>query len=100
MDAISIISTILSGYVFFCFVNTIIITHFSGFDNDVTKQRYMEQLWFSDSLYTTYNSICNYEYANKINWLNALVVIFVPVFNIVWLIVSAYRMVKFYKHNY
>ena len=100
MNIISIISTILSGYVFFCFVNTIIITHFSGFNNNVTSQRYIEQLWFHNSLYTTYNSICNYEYANKINWLKALVVILIPVFNIIWLVVSAYKLIKFYRHNF
>lgn len=100
MDTISIIATIFAGYLFFCFVNINILIHFGGFDNEVTKQRYMEQLWFSDALYTTYNSICDYEYANKINWTNALVVIFVPAFNIVWLVVSAYKLIKFYRRNF
>lgn len=100
MDTISIIVTIFAGYIFFCFVNNSILFHFGGFDNDVTKQRYLEQLWFSDSLYTTYNSIYDYEYFNKINWTNALVVIFVQVFNIVWFVVSAYKLIKFYKHNF
>lgn len=100
MDTISIIVTIFAGYLFFCFVNNSILYHFGGFVNDVTKQRYMEQLWFSDSLYTSYNSIYDYEYLNKINWTNALVVIFVPVFNIVWLVVSAYKLIKFYKRNF
>ncbi len=100
MDIISIIAIILSGYVFFCFGNTIIITHFSGVNNNVILQRLMEQLWFSDALYTTYNSICDYEYANKINWLNACIVIFVPAFNIIWLAVSVYKIIKFYRSKF
>jgi len=100
MDTISIIATILSGYLFFCFVNDSILVHFGGFENNVMKQRYMEQLWFSDSLYTTYNSICNYKYANKINWNNGLIIVFVPVFNIVWLVVSIYKLVKFYRKGF
>ena len=97
MDTISIIVTIFAGYLFFCFINNSILIHFGGFENNVTKQRYMEQLWFSDSLYTTYNSICDYEFANKINWSVALIIVFVPVFNIVWLVVSIYKLVKFYR---
>lgn len=97
MDTISIIITIYAGYLFFCFVNNCILIHFGGFENDVTKQRYMEQLWFSDALFTTYNSICEYKYANKINWVNAYLVIFVPVFNIVWLVVSLHKLNEFIK---
>ena len=100
MDTISIIATISAGYLFFSFVNINILIHFGGFDNNAIKQRCMEQLWFSDALYTTYNSICDYKYANKINWLNALVVVFVPVFNIIWLVVSVYKLIKFYRHNF
>lgn len=97
MDAISIIITIFAGYLFFCFVNNCILVYFGGFENDVTKQRYMEQLWFSDALFTTYNSICVNKYANKINWINAYIVIFVPVFNIVWLVVSLHKLNEFIK---
>lgn len=100
MDTISIIFTIFAGYVFFCFVNNSILFCFNGFVNDVTKQKYMEQLWFSDTLYTTYNSIYDYEYFNKINWTNALVVIFVPAFNIFWFVVSAYKLIKFHMRNF
>ena len=74
MDTISIIITIYAGYLFFCFVNNCILIHFGGFENDVTKQRYMEQLWFSDALFTTYNSICVNKYANKINAQNVIVI--------------------------
>ena len=97
MDAISIIITIFAGYLFFCFVNNCILVYFGGFENDVTKQRYMEQLWFSDALFTTYNSICVNKYANKINWINAYIVIFVPVLNIVWLVVSLHKLNEFIK---
>lgn len=97
MTTISIIITIFAGYLFFCFVNNCILVHFGGFENDVTKQRYMEQLWFSDALFTTYNSICVNKYANKINWINAYLVIFVPVFNIVWLVVSLHKLNEFIK---
>lgn len=97
MDTISIIITIYAGYLFFCFVNNCILIHFGGFENDVTKQRYMEQLWFSDALFTTYNSICVNKYANKINWINACLVIFVPVLNIVWLVVSLHKLNEFIK---
>lgn len=97
MDAISIIITIFAGYLFFCFVNNCVLVYFGGFENDVTKQRYMEQLWFSDALFTTYNSICVNKYANKINWINAYLVIFVPVLNIVWLVVSLHKLNEFIK---
>ena len=97
MDTISIIITIFAGYLFFCFVNNCILVYFGGFENDVTKQRYMEQLWFSDALFTTYNSICVNKYANKINWINAYIVIFVPVLNIVWLVVSLHKLNEFIK---
>ena len=100
MDTISIIVTVFGVYLFFCFVNNGILFSFGGFNNDVTKQRYMEHLWLSDLLYTTHNSICYYEYANKINWPAALVVIFVPIFNIVWLIVSMYKLIKFRERNF
>ena len=100
MDTISIIITIFAGYLFFCFVNNCIVVHFGGFENDVTKQRYMEQLWFSDALFTTYNSICVNKYANKINWINACLVIFVPVLNIVWLVVSLHKLIKFHRRKF
>ena len=100
MDTISIIITIYAGYLFFCFVNNCMLVHFGGFENDVTKQRYMEQLWFSDALFTTYNSICEYKYANKINWINACLVIFVPVLNIVWLVVSLHKLIKFHRRKF
>ena len=100
MDIVSIIATVFAGYLFFCFVNNYILYRFDGFNNDVTKQRYMEHLWLSDLLYTTHNSICYYEYANKINWATALAVIFVPVFNIVWLVVSIYKLIKFHRRKF
>ena len=100
MDTISIIITIFAGYLFFCYVNNCILIHFGGFENDVTKQRYMEQLWFSNALFTTYNSICVNKYANKINWINAYLVIFVPVLNIVWLVVSVYKLIKFHRRKF
>ena len=100
MDTISIIITIFAGYLFFCFVNNCILVHFGGFENDITKQRYMEQLCFSDALFTTYASIFEYKYANKINWINAYLVIFVPVLNIVWLVVSIYKLIKFHRRKF
>ena len=100
MDIVSIIATVFAGHLFFCFVNNSILFSFGGFNNDVTKQRYMKHLWLSDLLYTTHNSICYYEYANKINWATALAVIFVPVFNIVWLVVSIYKLLKFRERNF
>ena len=100
MDTISIIVTSFAVYLFFCLVNNSVLFHFVGFENDVTKQRYMEQLWFSDALYTTYNSVCYHKYANKINWTKVLVVIFVPIFNIVWFVVSAYKLIKFYRRKF
>ena len=100
MDTISIIITIFAGYLFFCYVNSCILIHFGGFENDVIKQRYMEQLWFSDALFTTYNSRCVNEYTNKINWINAYLVIFVPVFNIVWLVVSLHKLIKFHRRKF
>ena len=48
MDIVSIIATVFAGYLFFCFVNNSILYHFGGFNNDVTKQQYMEHLWLSD----------------------------------------------------
>ena len=95
MNTISIIITIFAGYLFFCFVNNSVLLHFNGFNNNVTKQRYMEQLWLSDLLYTTHNSIYYYKYANKINFDSALIIIFVPLFNIVWFIVSTYKLIKY-----
>ena len=100
MDIVSIIATVFAGHLFFCFVNNSILFSFGGFNNNVTKQRYMKHLWLSDLLYTTHNSICYYEYANKINWATALAVIFVPVFNIVWLVVSIYKLLKFRERNF
>ena len=99
MDIISIIVTVFAGYLFFCFVNNNVLLYFNGFNNNVTKQRYMEQLWLSDLLYTTHNSICYYKYANKINFDSALTIIFVPVFNIVWLVVSIYKLLKYNRHK-
>lgn len=99
MDIISIIATVLAGYLFFCYVNNSVLLYFNGFNNNVTKQRYMEQLWLSDLLYTTHNSICHYKYANKINFDSALAVIFVPLFNIVWLVVSIYKLLKYNRYK-
>ena len=96
MDTISIIVTIFAGYFFICFVNNCILVHFGGFGIDAMKQRYMQQLWFSDALYTTYNSICDYKYANKINWLNAYIVVFIPMLNVIWLFVSLFNILKFH----
>lgn len=99
MNTISIIATVLAGYLFFCYVNNSVLLYFNGFNNNVTKQRYMEQLWLSDLLYPAHNSICYYKYANKINFDSALVVIFVPLFNIVWLVVSIYKLLKYNRHK-
>ena len=100
MDTFTFLLTILSVHFFAALVNIKLIMYFSGFNNDITKEKYKDALLFSDALYTTYNSIYDYEYFNKINWTNALVVIFVPVFNIVWFVVSAYKLIKFYIRNF
>lgn len=100
MDSITFLLTILGVHFFIAFVNLELIMHFSGFNNDVTKEKYKDALLFSDALYTTYNSVCNYKYASKINWLNAYIAIFIPAFNIVWLIASAYKLIKFYRRKF
>lgn len=100
MDSVTFLLTILGVHFFIAFVNIEIIMYFSGFNNDITKEKYKDALLFSDALYTTYNSVCDYKYASKINWLNAYIAIFVPAFNIVWLIASSYKLFKFYKHNF
>lgn len=100
MDSITFLLTILGVHFFIAFVNLGLIMHFSGFNNDVTKEKYKDALLFSDALYTTYNSVCNYKYASKINWLNAYIAIFIPAFNIVWLIASAYKLIKFYMRKF
>lgn len=98
MNAISIIATCFAGYIFFCLANICILVQFSGIDANIEKLQFMKRLWLSDSLFTTFNSICIYEYVNKINWSNAFVVVFVPLFNIVWFAVNVHRLIKFYKH--
>ena len=99
MDSVTFLLTILGVHLFIAFVNLEIIMYFSGFSNDVVKEKYKDALLFSDALYTTYNSVCDYKYASKINWLNAYIAIFIPAFNIVWLIVSAYKLIKFYRRK-
>lgn len=94
MDSVSFLLTILGIHFIIAFVNIELITYFSGFNNDVIKEKYKDVLMFSDILYSTYNSICDYKYASKINWLNAYIAIFVPVFNIIWLFVSLFNILK------
>ena len=94
MDSYAFLLTILAIYFFAAFVNIELIMHFSGFNNDVIKEKYKDALMFSNELYTTYNSVCDYKYASKINWSNAYYAIFVPVFNIVWLFVSLFNILK------
>ena len=94
MVLFAILLTILSVHFLAAFGNIEIIMYFSGFNNDVVKEKYKDALMFSDALYTTYNSVCDYKYASKINWSNAYIVIFVPVFNIVWLFVSSFKILK------
>lgn len=100
MDSFTFLLTILSVHFFVALVNIELIMYFSGFNNDTTKEKYKDALLFSDTLYTTYNSVCDYKYASKINWLNAYIAIFVPAFNIVWLIVSAYKLIEFYIRKF
>lgn len=94
MDSFSFLLTILSIHFFTAFVNIEVIMYFSGFNNNTIKEKYKDTLMFSDALYTTYNSVCDYKYASKINWSNAYIAIFVPVFNIIWLFVSLFNILK------
>lgn len=96
MDSVTFLLTLLSVHFFVALVNIELIMYFSGFNNDVIKEKYKDVLMFSDALYSTYNSVCDYKYASKINWLNAYIAIFVPAFNIVWLFVSLYEIIKLY----
>ena len=100
MDSITFLLTILSVHFFIALVNLELIMYFSGFNNDIIKEKYKDALMFSDALYSTYNSVCDYKYASKINWLNAYIAIFIPAFNIVWFIASAYKLIKFYMRKF
>lgn len=100
MDTLSTIATLFASYFFFAFANLNIIFAFHGFDNSIVRQMFMQQLWLSDKIFNTYDSVCEYRYANTVNWWWTLFVILCPVFNIIWLAMTTYRLYKFYIRNF
>lgn len=98
MSPLVIVSIILVFYLWFAVANLNILLTFHGFDNSPIKQQYAQEVWLYDRLYDVNESISKNKYCNILKIPFAILVIFCPVFNIVWMIVTLYKLKKFHNN--
>lgn len=95
----TIFLTLLSIYLLVGLIDLGIILHFHGHVQYTRTQKYMQQLWLSDKIYNTYEHI-SWGYFNTFIPRVWYVIVFLPIFNLIWLVISFYRLYSFYINKY
>lgn len=73
--------------------NLILIWGHIGFNQSNMDQQRMQKLWLWDKIYNTYESIYNYKTTNILNGNLAYWIVLCPGLNLIWLLVTIYRMI-------